>query len=171
MTRLQTPSKQSRKSRTDVLFFRADKLEDSGNLKAAFRLFVAGAKAGDRSCQLNVGHYYDDGKGIRRNRAAALYWYKRAYRRGDALAAHSIGIMWRNEEKPKRAITWFRQAVNMGYHEANLEIAKYYIGNENSLREAIPHLERVCRSNWVSEAGAEEAAQLLKQARKKLKRS
>jgi TPR repeat protein len=169
MARLRTTSKQSRKSKADALFVRADELEDSGNLTAAFRLFLAAAKAGDRGCQLNVGNYYDDGKGIRRNRVAALYWYKRAYRRGVAAAANNIGILWRNECQPKRALSWFRRAAKMGDDEANLEIAKYYIGEEKSPRKAIPHLERVCRSNRVTEAGAEEAAQLLKQARRKLK--
>jgi len=72
-------------AKNNELFIRADELEDRGELKAAFRLFLAGAKAGDISCQLNLGNYYDDAKGIRRNRKAALYWYRRAYRRGDAL--------------------------------------------------------------------------------------
>jgi len=76
----------------------------------------------------------------------------------------------RNEEKPKKALAWFRRAVEMGDDQTNLEIAKYYIGDERSPRKAIPHLERVCRSNRVTEAGAEETAQLLKQARRKLKR-
>jgi len=58
----------------------------------------------------------------------------------------------------------------MGDDEANLEIAKYYLG-ENNPRKAIPHLERVYRSNRVTEAGAEKAARLLNQARKKLKLS
>jgi TPR repeat protein len=170
MARRRATPKQSRKSKADALFIRADGLEACGDLKAAFRLFLAAAKAGDSGCQLNVGNYYDDGKGIRRNRAAALYWYKRAYRRGDAATAHNIGIMWRNECQPKRALSWFRRAVKMEDDEANLEIAKYYIGDEKSPRKAITHLERVCRSNRVTEAGAEEAAHLLKQARRKLKR-
>jgi hypothetical protein len=171
MAKLQKSSKHSRKSKTDDLFIRADKLEDSGNFKAAFRLFLAAAKAGDSGCQLNVGNYYCDGKGIRRNLSRGLYWYQRAYRRGDASAASNIGMTRRNEGKPKKALSWFRRAVKMGDAEANLEIAKYYIENEKSSRKAIPYLERVCRSNRVTEAGAEEAAKLLKQVRKKLKRS
>jgi TPR repeat protein len=77
----------------DELFIRADKQADEGNFKSAFRLFLAAAKAGDSSCQINVGNYYDAGKGVRRNRSAAMYWYKRAYRRREASAAHNIGVM------------------------------------------------------------------------------
>jgi len=170
VARIRSISKRSRKSKTDDLFTRADELEERGKLKSAFRLFLAAAKAGDTSCQLNVGNYYSDGKGIRRNLSRGLYWYKRAYRRGDASAASNIGITWRNDGKPKRALSWFRKAAKMEDDEANLEIAKYYIGYEKNPRKAIPHLERVCQSNKVTEAGAEEAAQLLKQARRKLKR-
>jgi TPR repeat protein len=166
MLKLRPPSKRSRELKSDALFVRADKLEDSGHLKAAFRLFLAAAKAGDTGCQLNVGNYYCGGKGIRRNLSRGLYWYKRAYRHGDASAASNIGMTWRNEGNPKRALAWFRQAVKMGDDEANLEIAKYYLANENDPRKAIPYLERVCRSKRVTEAGAEEAAKLLKQGKR-----
>jgi TPR repeat protein len=158
-------------ARNDQLFIRADELEDRGELKAAFRLFLAGAKAGDVSCQLNLGNYYDDAKGIRRNRKAALYWYRRAYRRGDAAAASNIGIMWRNEGKPGRALAWFKRAVKMGDDEANLEIAKYYLEKENLPRRALPHLRRVAKSNSVTEAGVEEAEALLRKFAKRHRRT
>jgi TPR repeat protein len=171
MAKSQAVSRPSRKPNNDALFVRADKLEDGGNLKAAFRLFLAAAKAGNADCQLNLGNYYSDGKGIQRDPAAGLYWYKRAYRRGVLCAASNIGITWRNEGSPKRALYWFRRAVKMGDDEANLEIAKYYIENENNPRKAIPHLKKVCRSNRVTQAGAEVAARMLKQVRKKLEKS
>jgi TPR repeat protein len=164
MAKSRNSLEQTRKSKNDEVFIRADKLEDKGQLKSAFRLFLAGAKAGDSSCQLNVGNYYDDGKGIRRNRAAALRWYKRAYRRGISAAAHNIGILWRNEQNPKRAFSWFMRAIRMGDDEAHLEIAKHFLKNESNPRKAIPHLRKVCQSDRVTEAGAEEAAKLLKQA-------
>ena len=171
MSKSKSRSKKPRTARNDELFARADKLEDKGNLKAAFRLLLAGAKAGDIGCQVNVGNYYDDAKGIRRNREAALYWYKRAYQRGNAAAASNIGIMWRNEGQPGRALSWFKRAVKMGDDEANLEIAKHYIVNENRPRRALPYLRKVVNSNWVTEAGAEEATILLRQIRKRASRA
>jgi TPR repeat protein len=158
-------------ARNDQLFIRADELEDRGELKAAFRLFLAGAKSGDVSCQLNLGNYYDDAKGIRRNRKAALYWYRRAYRRGNAAAASNLGMMWRNEGKPGRALVWFKRAVKMGDDEANLEIAKHYLEKENLPRRALPHLRRVVKSNSVTEAGAEEAEALLRKLAKRPRRT
>src|SRR5689334_22243105 len=110
------------KARANELFVRAEQCEANGQLKKAFRLMLAAAKLGDLGAQLNVGNYYEDGTGVRRNRAAALNWYRRAYRRGDASAANNIGVLWRNEKQLKRALAWFTRAVKLGDDEANLAI-------------------------------------------------
>jgi TPR repeat protein len=159
-------SKQSRKANSEALFSRADKKRDSGDLQAAFRLFLAAAKAGDRAAQLNVGNCYDTGAGVRRNRSSALYWYKRAYRRGDASAATAIGTVWRDEGKPKQALGWFQRAVRLGDEDSNLDVAKHYLLNAHDPKSAIPYLEKVCQSDRVTEASAEEAKRLLKRIRK-----
>jgi TPR repeat protein len=171
MRKSQAQSKRMRKRNAEELFTQAEKREESGDLRLAFRLYLAGARAGDIGCQLNVGNYYDAGTGVRRSRLAALYWYKRAYRRGLSSAASNIGVLWRNENKPKRALDWFQKAVRLGHDEAHLEIAKHYLLNEGKPAKAIRHLEQVRLSKWVTEAGAEEALKPLKQARKQLKGS
>ena len=124
--------RRSQKAKTDALFICADKHADEGNFKLAFRLYLAAAKAGDTSCQINLGNLYDQGSGVRRNRSAAMYWYKRAYRRGKASAAHNIGVMWRNEKKYGQALNWFKKAVRLGDDESNLEIAKHYLRVEEN---------------------------------------
>jgi tetratricopeptide (TPR) repeat protein len=171
MEKFRSQSKNSRKQYAEELFIRASKQEENGDLRSAFRLYLAAAKAGEISCQVNVGNFYDAGTGVRRNRSAAIYWYKRAYRRGDSCAASNIGVMWRNDKKPKRALEWFRKAVRLGDDEANLEIAKYYLRNEQDSNKAIQHLKKVCQSNCVTEAGKEEATRLLKLAKKRSTRS
>jgi TPR repeat protein len=163
MVKTKIRSKLSREQYAEELFIRATKQEENGQLRSAFRLYLAAAKAGDTSCQVNVGNFYDAGTGVRRNRLAALYWYKRAYRRGVSCAASNIGVMWRNDKNPKRALEWFRKAARLGDEEANLEIAKYYLRNEPNTAKAIRHLEKVCQSDCVTEAGKEEATKLLKQ--------
>jgi len=130
---------------------------------------LAAAKLGDIGAQVSVGNYYDDGKVLRRNRSAALYWYKRAYRRGCSYAAHNIGVLWRNEKKLKRSLSWFFRAVKLGDAEANLEIGKYYLYNEDNPRKAVLYFERVKPSRWVSQYGVEEAAKLSQEAEQKLK--
>jgi TPR repeat protein len=157
-----------KKDKRDEFFFRAAKQEELGNLQAAFRLYLAGAKIGDKSCQLNLGHCYDAGSGVRKNRSAAFYWYRRLYRRGDACAANNIGTIWRDEGQPKRALSWFKKSVRLGDDEAHLEIAKHHLQNEHDPAKAMPHLQKVCRSNCVTEASQETAAKLLKQAKREL---
>jgi uncharacterized protein len=160
-----THSKHSKRSHRDELFIRATAQEEKGDLRSAFRLFLAAAKAGDSSCQVNLGNFYDDAIGVRRNRSAALHWYKLAYRRGEASAASNIGVMLRKEGHTKRALGWFERAVRLGDEEAHLEIAKHYLRNEKNPVKAIPHLRKVCRSNCVTEAGRQEATKLLRLAR------
>jgi TPR repeat protein len=161
-------SRLTNKAKADALFCRAEREEERGNLNSAFRLTLAAAKLGDVGAQINVGNYYDDAKGVRRNREAALYWYTRAYRRGYSSAAHNIGVLWRKEKQFKRALAWFLRAVKLGDAEANLEIGKHYLHIEGNPRKAISYLQRVRPSGWVTEAGVEESAKLLKEARKAL---
>jgi TPR repeat protein len=168
-----SPSRQHKASRrrsTDDLFVRASQQEEQGKLRSAFRLYLAAVEAGNRDCQINLGYCYDTGTGVRRNRSAALYWYKRAYRRGEAVAANNIGTVWRDEGQLKRALSWFEKACALGDEEAHLEIGKHYLQNAHDYARAIRHLEKVRQSRRVTEAGQEEAARLLGQAKRKLNR-
>jgi TPR repeat protein len=154
----------SRKERAEALFVLADKEEESGNLRSAFRHLLAAAKLGDLGAQLNVGNCYDDATGVRRNRAAGMYWYKRAYRRGCGSAANNIGVVFRKEKKFGRALAWFECAVKLGDEETNLEIGKYYLLTANAPAKSIPYFRRVIRGKYVSEFAVEEAEKLLRQA-------
>src|ERR1700686_677579 len=127
MSKSRSASWQSRKSKLDAMFVRADKLWNCGQVRNAFKLFIMAAKAGDRGAQSNVGYFYDNGIGVRRDSSAALYWYMRAYRRGDAIAATNIGTIWRDKNMPQRALSWFARAVKLGDEGSNLEIAKHYL--------------------------------------------
>lgn len=158
----------TRKARAESLFLRADEHEEQGKMRVAFRLMLAAAKLGSTSAQINVGNYYDDGRGVSQNRSAALYWYKRAYRRGDSSGAHNIGVVWRNAGKPQRSLYWFTRAVSLGDEESNLDIGKHCLHNEKNARKAMLYFKRVRPSGWVSQAVVEEATQLLEEAKTQL---
>lgn len=162
-------SRLTNKAKADAFLCYALLEEERGNLNSAFRLTLAAAKLGDISAQTNVGNYYDAATGVRRNRALALYWYKRAYRRGDALAAFNIGVLWRNEKQFHRALAWFLRSVKLGDDEANVEVGKHYLHVEGTPKKAIPYLQRVRPAPNVGEDVVEEAAKLLKEARKALR--
>jgi uncharacterized protein len=158
--------KQSHIARNEELFGRASRYEDQGKVRSAIRLYLIAAKNGDAGSQLNLGNLYDAGVGVRRNRDAAIYWYKRACRRGSASAANNLGVLWRNDKEPKQALMWFQKAVQMGDEEAHLEIADHYLRNDADIPKAIFHLEKVSDSRFVSEAGAENADRLLKRLKR-----
>lgn len=149
------------------LFIQADELWDQGQLKMAFDLFLEAARAGDIGAEQNVGYFYDRGLGVRRSKTEALRWYMRAYKHGYSSAAINIGTVWRDLQEQRRALSWFRKAAKMGDDDANLEIAKHIVRHERNLTKAIPLLERVCRSEKVSESSVEEARELLKKLRRR----
>src|ERR1035441_8006286 len=82
------------------------------------------------------------------NKQAALYWYKRAYRRGEGTAAHNIGTVWRDDGNFPRALYWFERALQLNGGddgEANFEIAKLYLGKGQDPSKGALFLRKVCR--------------------------
>jgi TPR repeat protein len=82
-------SRNSRKTEANEVFERAYEAWKRKNLQSAFRLFLAAAKAGEKASQVNVGYFYDRGIGVRRNRSAAMYWYKVSFRQACVTTADS----------------------------------------------------------------------------------
>ena len=162
------PERRNIKSRAVEICVRADKEWERGRLRAAFRLMIVAAKMGESGAQVNVGYMYDNGIGTRCNKQEALSWYRRAYRRGLSGAAHNIGTVWRDEGNFSRALYWFGRALQMNGGddgEANLEIAKLYLGKGRDPRKAKALLRKVCKSKNVTQDGVEQAQRLLKQMR------
>lgn len=98
------------------------------------------------------------------NRERALFWYRRAYRRGEACAATNIGVLYRDEGDFKLALIWFERAVQRGDEEANLEIAKVFLKQDRE-REPVVRLKRVAKAKPgvdVTVASWEQARRLLK---------
>ena len=156
---------------TDTLFEQANRQWEAGRLKSAFRLFLAGAEAGDSSSQINLGNFYSDGIGVKPDRARALQWYRRAYHRGERAAASNIGILYRTENKLAQALAWFEKAVQLKDGDANVEIAKIYLDrNEPTL--AVHYLKRARRAKPCDITGdsREEAERLLQQMSASAKR-
>jgi TPR repeat protein len=143
----------------DDLFTRADGQWEAGNLRSAFRLFLAAAKGGDPSSQTSLGYLYDRGIGVKPNRALALYWYRRAYRKGVSSAASNIGSLYREENKPKQALEWFERAIQLKDVQPNLYIAQIHL-QRGDRTEAVRHLRKVLKAKpWEVFGGSHEEAQ------------
>ncbi|MGH9533260.1 MAG: tetratricopeptide repeat protein [Terriglobales bacterium] len=139
---------------------RAEEAWRGNDVRSAFRLFLASAKAGVVPAFRIVGQFYARGEGIARNDRAALYWYQRAADNGDDSAANNTGCIWRDRGNLARALRWFERAAKLGDADANLEIAKVYLRKKDPAR-AWPYLARVRRSAWATEQSKEEARALV----------
>jgi TPR repeat protein len=165
MARRTQKTPRSRQAQAKVLATRACAAWDRGKLNSAFRLFLRSAKLGDSAAQLDLGYFYDRGLGVRRNCTAALRWYGRAYRQGDASAACNIGTVWRDANEPERAIRWFQRAARMGDGDANLQIAKVYLRKGRNRKKALHYLGEVLRAKNVTQYSVEQATRLLRRLR------
>jgi len=134
-------------------------------MRRAFRLFLEAAKLGNVSAYVLLGQFYDCGSGVKFNENAALYWYRRAYRCGDHLAANNIGCIWRDRNSLELAIQWFRRAVRLGDGDANLNIAKVYLHRKRDEKAAMRYLKATCKARNVTVGSREEARQMMKDLR------
>ena len=97
--------------KANELYRRGDQAWSKGDLRPAFRLFLAAARAGMEAAFSTVGNFYDNGIGVKADPDAALDWYRLAYRSGDRSVANNIGCILRDRKKLGQAIGWFRRAV------------------------------------------------------------
>lgn len=149
---------------TTQLFEKALDAWDNGESKSAFSLFLKAAKLGDPGAQLNVGHFYETGEGVRKNVAKALYWYKSAWRSGHQTSACSnIAQLYAAQRKRQSAILWWRKAIERGDGEASLELAKFLLGARGSMnKEVSALLNRAVASRRTTRNGVKEARKLLR---------
>lgn len=76
------------------------------------------AEQGDVEAQFVLGVMYENGKGVARNYAEALKWYRRAAEQGDAWAQGKMGLMYaRGRGVPQNLVTaymWSNLAAAQG---------------------------------------------------------
>lgn len=142
---------------------------DGGDLSRAFELFFLGAEAGDASCQLNLGYFYDCGLHVARDRRVARHWYHRAYRQGEASAASNIATFYRDAHEDGRMIWWWRAAIRMGDGDALLELGRCYEsarGVPLDRDRAVECYDQLLASSHTTEASREAAEARLKHLRR-----
>ncbi|HEY6642976.1 hypothetical protein [Povalibacter sp.] len=137
---------------------------ESGRRTAAFRLYSQLAIRGSGAGELNLGYCYDCGIGVRKNRALALKWYRRAYRRGSGAAASNIATIYRDEGKHRLEAQWYVRAVRLKDGDAAVELAKLVLAGRG-IRQSRSHasrlLKRATGSRFITENGRDEARTML----------
>jgi TPR repeat protein len=149
----------------DLLYMKADLLDERRRYTEALPLLMKGAKAGDTSCQILLGNYLSDGrKGIPVDRRRAIYWYKQAYRRGSSTGASNLAMHYRKQGNVDEAYRWYELAVKSGDNEAHLALAKIWLHDRGNKAKAIRHLKAVFGGdpNDASELGRDDARAMLR---------
>lgn len=88
------------------------------------------AVQGDSFAQLFVGGMYENGIGVPRDDAKAVYWIRKSAMHGCVPAQYEFAEMYRvGKVIPKdysKAVYWYRKTANYGFDEAQLALGNMY---------------------------------------------
>jgi uncharacterized protein len=133
--------KQKAVSKGEALYLRAEILDDRGRFAEAYPLLLKAAKVGDSSSQLMLGNYLSDGrKGVPKDPARAVSWYKRVFAQGSASGAYNLAVHYFQSEDIDEAIRWFERAAGADDYSAHLALAKIWLHERGSKAKAKKHL-------------------------------
>lgn len=103
----------------------ADTMEEAyrayaaGDYPRAQELWLSRARAGDTDAQINLGHLYESGLGVERDRRQALVWYRQAAEQGNPDAQFQVGLMHELglgvEPDIQEAESWYQLATDQGF--------------------------------------------------------
>lgn len=161
---LMTSAKHDKMPDADGLFLEAERHEEAGDFRSAFKCLLAAAQLGHHMSQLNLGNFYASGRGTRKNLEKAAHWYKKAYKNGNNDGALNLAIDRRNEGDVRSAVVWLKKAIAMSSGEACIELAKVYKARKGGQKAAADLLRRALRMSrdHISDDAKEEAKSLLK---------
>ncbi len=88
------------------------------------------ARQGDTDAQYSLGVSYREGKGVDRDYAQAVTWWRRSAGQGHARAQSALGFMYANgqgvSEDYAQAVEWYRRAVEQGIARAQFNLGALY---------------------------------------------
>jgi uncharacterized protein len=147
----------------DELFDRANEAWDAGKRRQAFRLFSQAAAKGHASAHNSLGYFYYHGIAVGKDSDKALFWYRKAARRGDVSAYKNLALMYQGAGNINRAKFWFAKALARRDGDAALELAKLWLrGPRPNVDRASKYLKIAARSKYILSDSKEEARKLLK---------
>lgn len=151
----------SQKDELDELYFKALKVQEDGDLEAAFRLFMQGALLGDDAAQNAVGNAYSSGEGVEKDEKNGIKWYKKAHQTGKQPGClANIAVTYAQMGRRAQAIRWWRKAVALGDGDSAMTLALYLMKSVEVLE--LVKMAASCEENWqISPLGKEEAEDLL----------
>jgi TPR repeat protein len=93
------------------------------------------ATIGDAAAQCGLGRMYALGKGVPRDYAQAIFWFRKAAEQGDAHAQYDLGVSYHNGQGVlqdyAQAALWYRKAAEQGDVDAQYNLGVWYEEGEN----------------------------------------
>jgi hypothetical protein len=88
------------------------------------------AEEGDAGAEYRLGSMYGVGRGVTKDYAAALHWYRAAAEKGDARAEYGVGYMYDTgtgvQQDFSEALSWYQKAANQNDRKAQCALAAMY---------------------------------------------
>ena len=121
---------------------KADEL-DTKVYADAISLFRLAADHGDADAQVNMGSFYENGRGVTQDYVKAMRWYRRAADQGDPDGQVAVGLLYEyGRGVPMdyaEAMGWYRKAADQGDRNAENLIGTLYsngLGVPRDLQQA-----------------------------------
>ncbi len=113
---------------------------EHGDYETEFQEYEALAEQGDVLARYNLGVMYDIGKGVPKDFAESLNWYKMAAKQREyARAQFYVGWFyyngWSVPENYAEAFKWFKKAAEQGYALAQRILGEMYLEGEGVPRD------------------------------------
>ena len=119
-----------------------------GKHEAAFREFKRLAAEGHAGAQSRLAEMYFAGRGVGRDVAAALRWFRAAAERGDIPAQVNLGMILAQGGDPAEAVKWLRRAAGQGDADAMANLATLYLTGRGVAPDPVEGLR------WFARAAA-----------------
>jgi len=106
------------------------------------------AEQGNAAAQYNLGLMYDQGKGVKQDRAEAARWYRRAAEQGILFAQYNLGALYDKGEGVKQnhmeAAEWYLRAAEQGHVDAQYSLGLIY-SEGRGVKQDYTEASRWCR--------------------------
>jgi TPR repeat protein len=111
-----------------------------------FKIYLKAAKLGDAQGQACLAYAYDKGEGVRRSPSKAIYWYEKAARQGEPVAAYNYAQLLLNGKKPNRskALRLLKVSAKGGFPNAMTNLGVHY-QDRNEFQKAV-HYHRLAHA-------------------------
>ena len=126
---------------------------DAGDYSTAFKIWLPLAERGHPLARALIGSMYESGKGVPRNYAEAVRWYRMAAEQGQRDAQYDLGILHaKGEVVPRNLVTahmWINLAIANGVSNGKEALSLLdEILTREQIAEAQARAEKCFNSNY-----------------------